>query len=114
MNSPFILTNEKKNIFTVSWPTMADIRHVDYKIKLMKVLFSELKILDEVGFVIRFNQEELNVMWVSSSVYDTKSEIDNYMQDYYEIIGVAFRKVKDAESFKEWLEKKLVWKILND
>ena len=114
MNSPFILTSEKKNIFTVSWPVYSDIRTIDGKIKLLQVIFGDCKIFDEVGLVIKLNREELNIMWINPEVYYRKDEIGNYMQDYYEIVGVAFKKLEFAEMFKDHLDKKLVWKILND
>ena len=113
MNSPFILHNDHKNIYTVSWPKFADIRHVDQKIKLMELIFTELGINNEIGFVIKFNVEELNVMRIRPESYYFKSEIDSYMQDFYEVIGVSFKKLNEAEKFKDYLEKKLVWKILN-
>lgn len=114
MNSPFILENNSKNIYTVSWPKFHDVRHVDKKIKLMELIFVELGIDNEVGFVIKFSLDELNVMWVRPQSYFYKSELDNYVQDFYEIVGVSFRSLSEAEKFKEYLDKKLVWKILND
>jgi len=114
MNSPFILENNSKNIYTVSWPKFGDVRHVDQKIKLMELIFVELGIDNEVGFVIKFSVDELNVMWVKPQSYFFKSELDNYVQDFYEIVGVSFRSLNEAEKFKTFLDKKLVWKILND
>lgn len=113
MNSPFIITNEHKNLFTVSWPTYTDIRTIDGKMKLLTVIFNDCKIFDEVGLVIKLSSEEVNVLWIKPEVYFRKDEIGNYMQDYYTIVGVTFRKLEFAETIKDYLEKKLIWKILN-
>lgn len=114
MNSPFILTNSKKNIFTVSWPTFGDIRGLDAALKLMHVLFGDLKIFDKVGLVVKYNIEEVSVLWINSELFYLKdaSAMDNYIHDYYDIVGVSFISEKDAIKFKEWLEKKLVWQLL--
>lgn len=114
MSNPFILTDDNKNIFTVSWPAYDDIRSIDGKIKLLKIVFDDCKIFDEIGLVIKFNKEEFNVLWISPEVYYRKDEIGNYMQDYYQIVGVSFRKLEFAIMVKDNLEKKLVWKILNE
>ena len=112
MNSPFVLKDIKNKVFTVSWPTYNDIREVETKIRLLDTLF-KLNMY-EVGLVIQYNQDELDIMWINQFAFLGHPEIDQYMFDHYQIIGVAFHDVGEAESFKEWLDKKLVWKILND
>ena len=114
MNSPFILKQELKNIYTVSWLKFGDIRHVDHKLKLMELIFTELGITSEIGFVIKYSIEELDILWIKPESYYFKSEVDNYVQDFYEVIGVSFRSLSEAEKFKDFLDKKLVWKILNE
>ena len=113
MNSPFILSNEFRNTHIVSWPTFNDIRHVETKIKLLEVLFKHIKV-NEAGLLLKYNQDELDIMWIPMSTYYQTPEIDSYMQDYYEIVGVCFNDKEPAELFKDYLDKKLVWKILND
>ena len=112
MHSPFVLTDIKNNLFPVSWPTFHDIREVETKIRLLDTLF-KLNMY-EVGLVIKYNQDEVDIMWIHHMSYLGHPEIDQYMFDHYQIIGVAFHESSEAESFKEWLDKKLVWKILND
>lgn len=113
MNSPFILTDLENKKYTVSWPTLEDIRQADTKIKLLKVLFNEIKVY-EAGLVIKHNVDEVDILWIKESAYYASPDYDIYLHDHYEIVGVAFIDLLQAENFKEYLEKKLVWKILND
>lgn len=112
-NSPFIITDAVNKKYTVSWPTFRDIREVEVKIKLLDVLFNDLKLFD-VGLAIKFNQEEMDVMWINQFAFLGHPEIDQFMQDHYDIVGVVFEKQFDAEKFKDWLEKKYIWKLLNE
>jgi hypothetical protein len=112
MNSPFILTSNNNKIFTVSWPTYNDIRETELKLKLLELLFNKFNTPD-VGLVIEFNNEEVDIMWINEFAYVLHPEIDQYMYDHYKIVGVAFEDLSKAELLKDWLEKKLVWKILN-
>lgn len=113
MNSPFIITDLENKKYTVSWPTYRDIRGVDSKIKLLTVLFKELS-NTEIGLVIQYNVDDLDIMWIDFMSWAQSPDIDRYMGDHYDIIGVAFTQMSNAEQFKEYLEKKLVWKILNE
>lgn len=113
MDSPFIITDLENKKFTVSWPKHADIRGVDAGIKLLNVLFGELK-NNDIGLVIKLNNDEVDIMWIEFSAWAQTPDIDRYMHDYYDIAGVAFNQLSSAERFKEWLEKKLGWKILHE
>lgn len=116
MSSPFLLTDidSKRNVHhVVSWPQFNDIRDLETKIKLLDVLFNELR-LPDTGLVIKFNQDEVDVMWVNELSYLGHPEIDQYMHDHYDIVGVAFTKKQDAQVFLEFLEKKYIWKVLSE
>jgi hypothetical protein len=113
MNSPFVLEDKNNKIFSVSWPTMDDVRQLDTKIKLLNILFKTLK-MNEIGLIIKFHVDEVNVLWIKEMAYYGYGEqYDLYLHDHYDIIGVAFNTLSDAEKFKDYLEKKLVWKILS-
>lgn len=112
-NSPFLISDLVYKKYTVSWPTFRDIRELEVKIKLLDLLFNELKLYD-VGLAIKFNQDDLDVMWINQFAYLGHPEIDQYMQDHYDIVGVVFEKKEDAVKLQDWLEKKYVWKVLNE
>lgn len=112
MSKPFFI-NSDNNIHTVSWPTFQDIRMADTKIRLLKVLFSELRVPD-AGLVIKYNQEEFDVMWISEYVGLGHPEMDEFIHDHYEIAGVSFHKLEYAEKFNDYLEKKFMWKVLSE
>ena len=113
MNSPFIISNEFRNKHIVSWPTMEDIRCTDTKIKLLKILFDDIKV-DAAGLVIKYDIDEVDILWVNATGYYSQPVYDDYLLDHYTVVGVAFVELTKAENFKEYLDKKLVWKILND
>lgn len=113
MTKPFIITSENRNTHTVSWPTFNDIRQADTKIKLLEVLFKELN-NDEVGLVIKFSHDDLNIMWIKDDAWASMPDIDRYMHDHYEIIGVGFKSLSSAETFQTYLEKKYMWHILHE
>ena len=113
-NSPFTLS-ELIDTWAVSWPKWKNIKEFDTKKKLLSVLFDDIK-CDEVGIAIAISMfgDDIDVMWIPLNTWaqDINGDYAAYLEDMYEIKGVIFKHKDEAIRFKEYLEKKLVWKIL--
>lgn len=112
-NSPFELYTTERNNHVVHWPTFVNIRDVGTRVKLLDILFREVKCF-EVGLAILLQGGEMDTLWIDFSVWaqDTTQNYSDYLMDMYEIRGVVFRNKNEAEQFQDILEKKYIWKIL--
>jgi hypothetical protein len=97
--------------WAVTWPDIRPIVEKATGMKLMTVLFEEVKCF-EVGLGVKYlNDDPGETLWVDSSLYwqDQMDEFFNHIVNRYEIFGVRFHKQEEAERFYDYLEKKLVW-----
>ena len=112
-DSPFILYATEKNNHVVHWPSFTNIKDADDSLKLLDVLFGEVKCF-EVGLGLLLRGGDMDTLWLNYSVWaqDNKHEYGEYLMDMYEIRAVVFRKEDEAIKFQDILEKKYIWKIL--
>jgi hypothetical protein len=112
-NTPFPITSLQKGKFLVSWPKWGNIKTFDIKKKLLDVLFEDIG-SDEVGISISIVKYELDIMWITLNTWaqDVNGEYASYLEDMYEIKGVAFNSENEALKLQDYLEKKYIWKTL--
>jgi hypothetical protein len=112
-NTPFPITSLQKGKFLVSWPKWGNIKTFDIKKKLLDVLFEDIG-SDEVGISISIVKYELDIMWITLNTWaqDVNGEYARYLEDMYEIKGVAFNSENEALKLQDYLEKKYIWKTL--
>jgi hypothetical protein len=116
MNTLFPITSVQNNKFLVSWPKWENIRQFDTKKRLLAVLFSDIG-SEEVGIAIMagvLSGGEVDVMWITLNTWaqDINGDYARYLEDMYDIKGVAFNSKNEAIMFQEYLEKKYIWKTL--
>ena len=109
----FPITSLQKGKFLVSWPKWQSIRQFDTKKRLLAVLFADIG-SEEVGISISITKDELDIMWIRSTTWalDANGEYARYLEDMYDIKGVAFNNEDEALKFQDYLEKKYIWKTL--
>ena len=112
-NTPFPITSLQKGKFLVSWPKWQSIRQFDTKKRLLAVLFADIG-SEEVGISISITKDELDIMWITLNTWaqDVNGEYASYLEDMYEIKGVAFNSESEALKLQDYLEKKYIWKTL--
>ena len=112
-NTPFPITTVQNNKFLVSWPKWQSIRQFDTKKRLLAVLFADIG-SEVVGISISITKDELDIMWIRSTTWalDANGEYARYLEDMYDIKGVAFNNEDEALKFQDYLEKKYIWKTL--
>ncbi len=112
-NTLFPINSIQNNKFLVSWPKWENIRQFDTKKRLLAVLFADIG-SDEVGISISITKDELDIMWIRSTTWalDANGEYARYLEDMYDIKGVAFNNEDEAIKFQDYLEKKYIWKTL--
>ena len=115
-NTPFPITSLQKGKFLVSWPKWGNIKTFDIKKKLLDVLFEDIG-SDEVGIAIMagvLSGGDIDVMWINELTWaqDVNGEYARYLEDMYDIKGVAFNNEDEAIKFQDYLEKKYIWKTL--
>ena len=112
-NTPFPITSLRKGKFLVSWPKWENIRQFDTKKRLLDVLFDDIG-SEEVGISISIVKDELDIMWITLHTWsqDVNGDYARYLEDMYEIRGVAFNSEIEALKLQDYLEKKYIWKTL--
>lgn len=96
------------------WPKFENIKDSVSNIKLLDILFGEVKCIQAGLSIMLNNNAEYDTLWIDSVVWyqDTKQEYGDYLQDMYEIRGAVFHNEDEAIKFQDILEKKYIWKIL--
>ena len=109
----FPITSLQKGKFLVSWPKWQNIKHFHTKKKLLDVLFDDIG-SEEVGISMSIVKDELDIMWITWYTWaqDVNGDYAAYLEDMYEIKGVAFNSETEALKLQEYLEKKYIWKTL--
>ena len=109
----FPITSVQNDKFLVSWPKWQNIKHFHTKKKLLDVLFDDIG-SEEVGISISIVKYELDIMWITLNTWaqDVNGEYASYLEDMYEIKGVAFNSEGEALKLQDYLEKKYIWKTL--
>jgi hypothetical protein len=109
----FPITSVQNDKFLVSWPNWQNIKHCHTKKKLLDVLFDDIG-SEEVGISISIVKYELDIMWITLNTWaqDVNGEYASYLEDMYEIKGVAFNSEGEALKLQDYLEKKYIWKTL--
>lgn len=112
-NSPFEIYKTERNRWITHWPTFKNIKDADTGLKLLDILFGQIK-CDEVGLAILLHGGEYDTLWISYSAWatDVNDLHAEYIMDMYEIRGVVFHKESEALQLQDILEKKYIWKIL--
>lgn len=112
-NTPFELYTTEKDNHVVHWPTFKNIKEADTRLKLLDILFGDIK-CDEVGLGLLLHGGGMDTLWISfiSWAQDTSNTYSEYLMDMYEIRAVVFRHKHEAEQFQDILEKKYIWKVL--
>jgi len=114
MNSP-IVKYSHKNKHVVEWPDLGPVSSITSRTKLLKILFTDIKAF-EVGLMIQLAGSQSDILWISASIayQDVNDYYSDYLQDMYKIKGVVFTEQGCADKFYDFLEKKLMWKILSN
>jgi hypothetical protein len=112
MNKPFIIEEKDTNKYVVSWPTFEDIRTIESGMKLLRLLFDELKNY-EIGLVLN-SSDDTYVMYITYIAFAQSGShlFDIYQLKRYNIAGVVFDNKTSAEKLVEHLEKKYIWRLL--
>jgi hypothetical protein len=112
-NTPFPIKSLQDGKFIVSWPKWDNIRQFDTKKKLLDLLFKDIG-CDEVGIGILLMSDEVDIMWINLNTWaqDVNGDYARYLEDMYEIKGVAFNSEIEALKLQDYLEKKYIWKTL--
>ncbi len=112
-NTPFEIYKTERNRWVTHWPTFKNIRDVETTIKLLDILFGQMK-CDEVGLALEVRNGQIDTMWINYSAWarDVNGLHSEYLQDMYEIRGVMFHKESEALQLQDILEKKYIWKVL--
>ena len=113
-NTPFELYTTEENNHVVHWPTFKNIQDAGTRLKLLDILFGEIKCF-EVGLCILVHSKaDIDTLWIKHSVWDQNlsNTYSEYLMDMYEIRGVVFLNKHEAEQFQDILEKKYIWKVL--
>ena len=110
---PFEIYETENNRWVTHWPTFKNIRDTETGIKLLDILFGQIK-CEEVGLQILLQGGEHDTLWIgySSWARDVNGLHSEYLQDMYEIRGVVFHKETEAIHLQDILEKKYIWKVL--
>jgi hypothetical protein len=116
MNKLFPITSVQNDKFLVSWPKWQNIKQFDTKKRLLTVLFADIGSY-EVGIAIMagvLSGGEIDVMWITMNTWaqDVNGDYARYLEDMYDIKGVAFNNEDEALRFQDYLEKKYIWKTL--
>jgi hypothetical protein len=113
MNQLFSITSLQDNKFMLSWPKWKNINQFDTKKKLLDVLFKDIG-SNEVGISILLFNDEVDIMWINRTTWnrDINGNYARYLEDMYEIRGVAFHSESEALMLQDYLEKKYIWKTL--
>lgn len=103
--------------WAVYWPDIKPVVEKATGLKLMKVLFDDLKCF-EIGLGVSYGSGTnvgREVLWINCSTYwqDQRDEYFQFLLNRYDIYGVQFKKKSEAEAFYDYLEKKLSWWYLS-
>lgn len=116
MKNPFPLIDLPDGTWAVSWPEFSEKFNDRMKINMLECIFNQLK-CSEVGLgVAEHEHNETTILWIACKSYfqELTDEYSQYLQKYYNIRGAVFRKQHEAEQFKEILEKRYVWQLLQE
>lgn len=116
MNTPFILNDLCDSTWAVSWPSFDEKFTTHMKFNMLNCIFKEIK-CHEVGLGISLDEkEEPSILWIEDKVWfsDLSEEYSQYLYKYYNIRGAVFHKQQEAEQFKDILEKRYIWQILQE
>jgi hypothetical protein len=98
--------------YVVDWPQTAEmIKHIK-KTDLFQIMFRTVR-SDYAGLAIKLNNNEYDIMWVNSDVWFTQKNYSEYVQDMYEIVGLAFKNDIEADRCAEVMNKELMWRMLD-
>jgi hypothetical protein len=98
--------------YIVDWPQTTEmIKHIK-KTDLFQIMFRTVR-SDHAGLAIKLNNNEYDIMWVNSDVWFTQKNYSEYVQDMYEIVGLAFKNEIEADRCLEVMNKELMWRILD-
>lgn len=111
MTYQFKLTNLSNNTYAVSWENIKGVRHLDSKLKLLAMVYDDIGTYQAGFWTKDCNGNEVTI-WLDAIVYFQTSTRNFILNGYDEISGVVFRKLSEAELFKEKLEQKLTWHLL--
>ena len=112
-NTPFEIYKTEKNRWVTHWPTFKNIKDADTSLKLLDILFGQIK-CDEVGLALLVRNGEIDTLWINYSVWAQNNNLcyEQYLIDIYEIRGVVFHSESEAVQLQDILETKYIWKIL--
>lgn len=108
MSSPFILNKVSKG-YTVTWPTFHNVQGNPECFNLLKLLFEQIKV-DEAMLLLGEDQ----MVTVGGSLWYSGhgEKYSEWLMAQYNVTGVAFKKINQAEELRDELEKKYIWKVL--
>ena len=116
MKNPFPLTDLPDGTWAVSWPEFSEKFNDRMKFNMLECIFKQVQ-CNEVGLgVAESEYNETSILWISDTVYyqDITDEYCQYLHKYYNIRGAVFRKQHEAQQFKEILEKRYMWQLLQE
>lgn len=102
---------------SIIWQDYHLIKHLLGKGNLLKSLFNVSGVkTNKIGLHVQLNNKEVDILWIDAVVYytDLKNSYAEYIEDMYVIKGATFDNKEGMLKVYDFLEKKLVWKILND
>lgn len=108
MSSPFKL-NTLKQGYTVTWPTFENIQGNSTCFNLLKLLFEQIKV-DEAMLIL--NKDQMVTIQGSIWYSGHGEKYSEWLMSQYNVTGVAFKKINQAEELRDELEKRYMWKLL--
>jgi len=118
MSNPFEIRDVNKD-WAVVWPSFDTNFNDKMKFNLLDLVFKEVK-CHEVGLGMvdtdDDGKKDYTIMWIKQDIWfsDLTDEYTRYLYKYYHIGGAVFHELKEAEHFKDILEKRYAWQLLKE
>ena len=118
MSNPFEILDVNKD-WAVVWPSFDTMFTDKMKFDLLDLVFEEVN-CHEVGLgMVELDDDgkkDYTIMWVKQDIWfnDLTDEYTRYLYKYYHIGGAVFHELKEAEHFKDILEKRYAWQLLKE
>lgn len=105
-----IFKKSDKNDFIIHW--LKENKAIE-KENVLNIVFNDIK-CQEAGLWIE-NLGSPDILWIKNDYFlRSGKEYCEYIKNMYSIVGISFHTEKEADKFKEALEKKCMWNILRN
>ena len=96
---------------TIVWEDHQLVKRLIGRGNLLKSVFKDADSY-KVGIHLQLHNKEIDTLWVDYRM--SLTTYSDFIEDMYVITGVTFEIEQDTLKYYDFLEKKLIWKILND